>query len=307
MFKRRGGTAVLCAAVVAAVVLGAAAGSLAEGIEAISKASEDITLSFVRPGRVATVLVKEGDSVRAGQVLMEQDNEEAAKLLEKLRAQAENTTGVELYKAQLAQKEIEARRQEDLFKKGATTGTQVERAKVDALTIQKYLEQSMFEREQSRLEYEQALVTFDRMRLKSPVDGRVEQLLVHAGEGADGLQKVVRVVKTDPLWIDVPVPLAAARDVSAGAKAAVEFPAGVAWDAARATVEGRVIFVATVADAASDTVTVRVEVPNTTLRPAGEHVRVTFPFASGAGGAKGIGGSASSGTERKGEGDGAEK
>jgi len=40
--------------------------------------------------------------------------------------------------------------------------------------------------------------------------------------------------------------------------------------------EGRVVFVGSVADAASGTLRVRVEVPNKASRPAGEHVLVTF-------------------------------
>ena len=39
---------------------------------------------------------------------------------------------------------------------------------------------------------------------------------------------------------------------------------------------GKVIYIAAVADAASNTRTVRVEVPNKALRPAGEHVKVRF-------------------------------
>ena len=39
---------------------------------------------------------------------------------------------------------------------------------------------------------------------------------------------------------------------------------------------GRIINIATVADAASDTLRVRVEAPNPTKRPAGERVAVTF-------------------------------
>jgi hypothetical protein len=38
-----------------------------------------------------------------------------------------------------------------------------------------------------------------------------------------------------------------------------------------------------VADAASDTLRVRVEVANPSLRPAGEHVTVSFPLAEKAG------------------------
>ena len=44
-------------------------------------------------------------------------------------------------------------------------------------------------------------------------------------------------------------------------------------------IDGKITVIASVADAASDTLNVRVEVPNVSLRPAGEHVKVRFPSA----------------------------
>jgi hypothetical protein len=43
------------------------------------------------------------------------------------------------------------------------------------------------------------------------------------------------------------------------------------------TVEGMVIYIGAVADAASGTLRVRVQVPNKARRPAGEHVSIIFP------------------------------
>jgi multidrug efflux pump subunit AcrA (membrane-fusion protein) len=42
-------------------------------------------------------------------------------------------------------------------------------------------------------------------------------------------------------------------------------------------VEGSIVYVAAVADAASGTLRVRIEVPNKSNRPAGEHVEIIFP------------------------------
>ncbi|GAG34345.1 unnamed protein product, partial [marine sediment metagenome] len=117
----------------------------------------------------------------------------------------------------------------------------------------------------------------DRMTLKSPIAGRIEQLYVQRGESVDALQKVARVVRIDPLWVDVPVPLAEARDIRPKHAAKVTFDSG----GGAVTVTGKVIHVAAVADAASGTRTVRVEVPNDSRpgRPAGEQVKVSFPGA----------------------------
>jgi len=111
----------------------------------------------------------------------------------------------------------------------------------------------------------------DNMQLKSPIDGRVELVDIEAGESVNALQDVMRVVQTDPLWIDAPVPLVQAISLKAGMTARVEFSGSSAK-----VEEGRVIFVGAVADAASGTLRVRIELPNETGRPAGEHVQVTF-------------------------------
>jgi Cu(I)/Ag(I) efflux system membrane fusion protein len=80
------------------------------------------------------------------------------------------------------------------------------------------------------------------------------------------------VVKTDPLWIDVPVPLDKANTLRNGKTVRVRFP-----EPNSESLEGRIIYIAAVADAASGTLRVRIEVPNKSNRPAGEHIEVIFP------------------------------
>jgi len=94
---------------------------------------------------------------------------------------------------------------------------------------------------------------------------------VETGESVNALGDVVRVVQIDPLWIDVPVPLTEATNLRRGNTARVDFS-----DPDKISVDGTIVFIGAVADAASGTLRVRVELPNKSNRPAGEHVRVTF-------------------------------
>ena len=84
----------------AAVGLAAAAPSLAEtrvgasgavAISAVSRPSGDVVLSFSRPGIVSEVSVKEGDPVKAGQVVARLDDavEQAALKIAKAKADDE--------------------------------------------------------------------------------------------------------------------------------------------------------------------------------------------------------------------------
>ena len=88
-------------------------------------------------------------------------------------------------------------------------------------------------------------------------------------ESVEALAPVIRVVQNDPLWIDVPVPLSLARELKVGSRVKILFSETGATSA-----EGKVIYAASVADAASDTRRVRVEVPNSQRRIAGERVLV---------------------------------
>ncbi|MHC4396409.1 MAG: efflux RND transporter periplasmic adaptor subunit [Planctomycetota bacterium] len=201
-----------------------------EGITAITIPSADVTLSFVQPGLISKVLIKEGDKVKAEQMLIQQDLEAA--------------------EASLAQKKVDLKRLEWAAGRGSATDLEVEHA---------------------RLEVKMAQITVDRMCLKSPIAGTIDKIEVEVGEAINGLADVVRVVKTDPLWVDVPVPLAEGRTLKVGQIAEVKFP-GSKKDISQA----KIIYVSTVADAASSTLRVRIEVPNKLKRPAGEHVRITF-------------------------------
>jgi len=260
-----------------AVVMVVAAAACGEAITPHTQPSEDVTLAFTRAGRVLKVLVKPGDVVKAGQLLVQLDDAAERARLEQLKIQAEDTTRIRAAEAQLAQRKVDLAKLEWAFKRGAATDMEVERARLDVRIAELSLELAQVQHKQDRLQYEQAKIELERMRLVSPISGRVEQVVVEPGESADALQNVIRVVNIDPLWVDVPASVAEVRrlKLSVGDPAEVTFLTGEAGRPGP-TVVGKVIYIAAVADAASNTQTVRVEVPNKALRPAGEHVKVRF-------------------------------
>jgi len=260
----------------------AAAGSLAaqDKIEAVTKPSGDTVLSFVRPGQVAEVLVKEGDAVKAGQVLMRQDDKAELAQMEQLKAKADDTTQVRAAEAKLAQTRVDLKKIEGARKEGAAAELEVDHAKLEVTMAELSLELYQFEQEQAKRKYQEMRLQIDRMRVVSPIDGVVERLLVEPGESVEAAGKIAQVVQIDPLWIDVAVPLAIARTLKRGeSNAAVEFEGKDS--ARRSSFNGKIIHIAAVADSASGTLTVRVECPNAARRPAGEHVYVSFPTPAG--------------------------
>jgi len=261
----------ICALLAAAAPLAAQ-----DKIEAVTKPSGDTVLSFVRPGQVAEVLVKEGDAVKAGQVLMRQDDKAELAQMEQLKAKADDTTQVRAAEAKLAQTRVDLKKTEGARKEGAATELEVDHAKLEVTMAELSLELYQFEQEQAKRKYQEMRLQIDRMRVVSPIDGVVERLLVEPGESVEAAGKIAQVVQIDPLWIDVAVPLAIARTLKRGeSNAAVEFEGKDS--ARRSSFNGKIIHIAAVADSASGTLTVRVECPNAARRPAGEHVYVSFP------------------------------
>ena len=263
------GSWIICVLVLSEIAL--KAGSSDVGIKAITNPKADITLSFVQPGCIAKVYFKEGDLVKAGQVLIQQDDAVEQAQLAQLEAASQDTTQIQASEAALAQRTVDLKKLEIAAARKAATELEVEHAKLSVKMAELSLQLAKFEHEQAKRKYNEVKIHVEKMSLKSPIDGRIEKIHVETGESVNALADVVRVVQIDPLWIDVPVPLSKAMTLDSGKTAKVEFP-----DPGKVSVEGSIIYVAAVADAASSTLRVRIEVPNKSNRPAGEHVEVIF-------------------------------
>jgi RND family efflux transporter MFP subunit len=243
------------------------------GIRAITRPSADRILSFVQPGRILEVLFKDGDQVKTGEVLVRLDDRAEQVQLAQLQAQSLDRTQIMASEVSLAQKRVDLQKLEKAASFRAATELEVEHARLAVTVAELSKVLAEFEHEQNGLKYEEAVIRVENMRLKTPISGTVEQISMEAGESvSSNLEEVVRVVQTDPLWIDANLSIIRAAALKLGAKVRVAFPAP---DAGMR--EGTVIYIATVADAGSSTLKLRVEVPNKTRRPAGEHVQVFCP------------------------------
>jgi RND family efflux transporter MFP subunit len=247
-----------------------------EGLEAVTKPSADIEMAFVRGGRVAEVLVKEGDQVKEGQRLASQDDQVEQIQLLQLKAKAQDQTRILAAEAQHLQKIEDLKKVEGAKMKGAATDWEVEHARLDVSIAKLNLQLCRFEHEQDRLKYEENKADVERLRLVSPINGLVEEVAIKPGESPQPMKLAIRVVKTNPLWIDVIAPLALARNLKPGQDASISFP-GYGPPGTGSLMKGRIIFVSAVSKAGSDTLRVRVEVDNPAPRPAGERVGVSFP------------------------------
>lgn len=281
---------VVCMSLISAAACGAESGT-----EAITRPCDDRTLSFDNPPqmprRIATMAVQDGDKVKVGQVLARQDTTVQEIEAEQLKATAEDRIRIDAQEAKLKQTQVDLRKFEEALKRGAATQLEVEHARLEVIIAELSLKLARFEQEQAKRKYRQKMSEIAQMELRSPIDGEVLAIYRRPGESADtpkGPEKkapakgVLRVVRNDPLWVDVDAPEAVAKRVKKGQYAKVEFRAAAGEGASRAPADeiedGKIIYISSGTDSASGTRLVRLEVPNPGgRRPAGESVIVRFP------------------------------
>lgn len=243
--------------------------ALTEEIQAITRPSADIELSFVQPGKIHEIKVNEGAMVKNGDLLIGQDDTIEMIQYRILTARAKNTTRIEIAKAKLKQKEKDFEKMQFAQKKGAVTDWEVEHSRLDLETALLDLQLAKFEHEQDILKQGEIKAVLDNLHLKSPANGIIEEITVDKGESVKALSPVVRMVTINPLLIDVAVPVSEAKLLKSKQQVSVKYSDGTVAD-------GYVENISSVADAAAATLRVRVKASNPTNRPAGERITVSF-------------------------------
>ena len=249
-----------------------------KGIQAVTKPSRDVTISFVHPGRVLNILVDVGEDVKAGQVLAQQDDAEERAALAIDESKANDETTIAAQEAIRDQAQNEMKRMED-----AATGvgvSELEKARLEYVVDVAKVAISKVQHTQDQLKFKQSAIALEKLKIIAPVDGVIAQRMLEAGESADGgNMKALRIVQLDPLRVEVPVPTLLARKLKKDDAADVTFSDGVVR-------QGKVAIVFPVGDAASNTIMVRIEVPNKDKLQSGEKVFVNFSAATAAVAAK---------------------
>jgi multidrug efflux pump subunit AcrA (membrane-fusion protein) len=244
-----------------------------KGLQAISKPSKDIVLSFVRPGRIVEMLVSKGDEVTQDQIIARQDDAEERAALAQDKLQADDVTRLNAEQTIYKQKVKDAEKMQRFSSSQFEIDNSILEREIQAAKI-KIAEN---DHAQAMLKYQQTSIAVEKLTLRAPITGTIAEEFLKAGESADGgNMKAVRIVQLDPLWAEVPVPFLQARRLNKGDTALVTFTDGKE----RA---GKVVVVSPVGDSASETILVRIAIPNPEKIPSGENVFVQFPTSAVAG------------------------
>lgn len=239
----------------------------------ISRPSSEAALGFSVAARVTKVNVVDGDFVNPGDILAEQDVSVLDARIEQLRLEASSVVEIEASKAELGQRIQDLKKIRQAHEKGAATDLEFERAELEVVISRYRVKAAEEKREMAELKLKEAEAERKQYVLVSSVKGRIEKLKLVEGEAPRQNEPVLMVVNCDPLWIEVPLPLARADSLRTGQEMEVRFPNG---GAARATV----LFISSLADAASETQTIRLSMPNPDQRRAGERVGISLSGSS---------------------------
>ena len=203
----------------------------------------DVKVGALVPGRVDRVFVAEGDAVKVGQPLAHVEAEPLKQHVSEATAQREQA------QAALVNARTKLERADRLFKDGIAAKQEVDDARAGLVAAESALKQA-------QATGGIAGVNLTRATLRAPIDGVVAAILVPAGQPVDGNgTPVIEVADTKLLDLRAPVSAALVGDVSVGQRAELDVE-GVG------RVSGAVEAIAPLVDPTTNTVVVRIKVPN---------------------------------------------
>jgi membrane fusion protein (multidrug efflux system) len=242
----------------------------------ISRPCEQRQLGFSVRGVILETLVKAGDDVKPGQMLVRLEDRVQRQNVELGRANVENTTPVQQAESTLHHREEQLKFVEQSKSASAVNASEerdarynLEQAKIDleAAKQRARTDAIILAREEAQLA---------EMQMLAPVAGTVMEIHKKSGESVEEGANVITLLSIDPLWVEVSIPTRLAAQVSVGQGATVE------WEEIdnEAPMKGKVIFKAPAAFG-SRQIQIRVEVPNTSKIPSGLHGVLRFEGIEG--------------------------
>jgi RND family efflux transporter MFP subunit len=208
--------------------------------------NQDVKVASMVAGRVDSMSVAEGDTVKAGQVVAEID----PRPLNDLRRQA--AAALAQAKAALENATLNLTRTERLFQRGIAAGKEVE----DARTLRSSADGAV---EQAQAALDSASRQLQRATIVSPLSGQVVKRLVSVGEQVDGTagQPVVEIANLADVEVAASVPADQLWRVHAGQTAEITCDARPNRD-----ITGTVIAIAPSVDPQTNAAIVRLRVGN---------------------------------------------
>ena len=217
---------------------------------------QQVTLATVHTGRIAEIAVREGEVVPAGALMLRLDDGVQTQRVAIAKALAESTLEIELARVRRDQAARDLEQMISLDQTKVATPKEVGDARADAAATEVELAQAEFEHVQAQREYELQQRLLDELSVRAPFDGYVAERLKEVGDTVEEREGVLTLVQLDPLEVTIDCPLDQLGKLQAARHVLITWPD----DGAERV--GEVSFISRVAHAASQTVKVKLHVPN---------------------------------------------
>lgn len=223
--------------------------ALLSAAEGVLLPYREVTVSSAVQGILATVNVREGDTVATGALL--------ATLIDRVES-----AEVDRFAKVLEQKEFAAQGTQNLFR--------------DQVVSEGEAIEKRIERDIAKLQHQVALEQLDRRKIRSPIDGVVVEKKKEAGEAVDMNEAVFHLVDISRVYLQVFIDASEALKLKAGQAATVSFPD---YEAKAPT--GTIDFIDPRIDGASGLVRIKILIDNPDRKLiAGMRGRVNFTTPS---------------------------
>jgi RND family efflux transporter MFP subunit len=224
--------------------------NIIEPYRTINVAAEEV-------GTIQEVLVREGDSVKQGQILARLNS---TVLFAQLAIAEQNSQAQGRLEASLAELQLREHRLSQLRAlrtDGAARQEEVDRAQSELAIAQANVRTAREELESRRLECERIKAQIDSRSVKAPIDGVVVKMLKDVGEFvAPNTPDVMTIVQIDQLIARCNISANMLDRVKTGQEHDIRLATGE-------TVKGMIEFIDPVTDGASQMVTVKLRIDNT--------------------------------------------
>jgi RND family efflux transporter MFP subunit len=169
-------------------------------------------------GRLAKLYVREGDTVKAGQMIAELDDAEQQSAIRTARAKVATAKArLELSRAKLAENKLQAERQRVLAERNAAPKATAEDLGMRVKSLGESARAAEAEVASAEAEVESLSVTLRDMKIVAPINGRVVEKVTDVGESVvPGGAAIVELADFATLIVEVDVPEARLHHVKVG-------------------------------------------------------------------------------------------
>ena len=246
---------------------------LATQIQGVTRPVYDAKLSFASQGTIFTLPVKAGAQVKKGELLMALDTRAEESRLAAITAEIESPLKLQSLQTRLDQSQLDMQRYQSAYEHKAATAMETQHSQLNVTLSKLAKKEEQFRVTQLRLAHEELAAQIDRMRLYSPCDCVVEDVMVELGMAVDRSLPALRLVDTQRLRIDINLPIEQALQFKAGESLWIRYAPQAQ------PVKATIVNISRLAVLSNHSLGLRLEAPNPQHYPAGMQATVALAKA----------------------------